>query len=95
MMSRILRKEGIENSGNLSARSRKVGTQGPGAILKENKRPRLCISTPRSNDFFSAESLKNWDIERFGGTHHKFLECIWCETEFGKENAIWKHYPKR
>ena len=58
---------------NLSARSRKEGTQGSVAILKEKEeRPRLCVSRLGSNEFYSTE---RWRIgmERFGGTHQKIL----------------------
>ena len=58
---------------NLSARSRKEGTQGAVAILRVKKGPRLCISKLRSNEFFSTESWR-MRIERFDGTHHEILE---------------------
>ena len=56
-----------------SARVRKEeGTQGAGAIVRRKKRPRLCISRLRSNEFYSTESGRI-GIERFGGTHHEIL----------------------
>ena len=69
---------------NFSAVSRKEGTQGTVALLKKKKkRPRLCTSKLRSNEFCSAESWRI-GIERFGGTHLKFSGCNWYKIEFGK-----------
>ena len=53
---------------------------------KTKKRPRLCISRLRSNEFCSAESWRI-GIERFGGTHLKFSGCTWYKIEFGKEKG--------
>ena len=56
-----------------SARVRKEeGTQGAVAIVRRKKRPRLCISRLRSNEFYSTESGRI-ETERFGGTHHEIL----------------------
>ena len=63
------------------ARGREEGTQGSVAFLNERKkRPRLCVSKLRSNEFYSTESWRI-GIERFGETHLKFPGCIWHETK--------------
>ena len=73
----------------------KEGTQGSVAVLKERKRPRLCVSKFRCNEFYSTES---WTIgiERFGGTHLKFsgwhLVQNWMRE---RKRHPWRHYPKR
>ena len=40
----------------------------------------MCISKLRSNELYSSESWRI-GIQRFGGTHQKFLGCIWYETK--------------
>ena len=65
---------------NLSAGSRKRGTQRKVAILRR-KRPRLCISKLRSKKVYSTESWRI-GIERFGGKYLKFSGCTWYKIEF-------------
>ena len=55
---------------NLSARSRKEGSQGSVAILREKESKVVYLKT---NEFYSTESLRI-GIERFGRTHHEILE---------------------
>ena len=64
-------------------------------ILKEKKRPRLCISKLRSYEFYSTESWRV-GIERFGGAHHEILGMhLEQKLNSEKKKAIWRHYPKR
>ena len=64
-----------------------------GYVSRNRCIPKLCISTLRSNEFYSTESWRN-GIERFGGSHLKFSGRTWYETKI-RERTIWKHYPKR
>ena len=69
-----------------SARGRRRRCSRISCDSKKKKGPRLCISKIRSNEFYSTESWRI-GIERFGGTHLKFLGCIWYKIEFGKEKG--------
>ena len=66
-----------------SARGREKKVLKEQLLFWRKKRPRLCISKLRSNEFYSAESWRI-GIERFGGTHLKFSGCNWYKIEFGK-----------
>ena len=58
--------------GNTARRSRKEGSQGTVAFMRNKKGPRLCISKFRPNELFSTDSWRI-GIERFGGIHHEIL----------------------
>ena len=76
---------------NLSARSRKEGTQGAVAILREKKSPRLYISELKIQWILFYGRLEN-DIERFSGTHHETLRMHlvqnWTQERKGESGGI-------
>ena len=78
-----------------SKRSKKEGTQGAVAILKENK-VQGCVSH-NSDPKKSIYSTECWriEIERFVGTHLKILrKHLVPNSKSGKKRAIWRSYPK-
>ena len=80
-----------------SKKSKKEGTKGAVAILKEKKKgPRLCVSKIfRSKEVCSAESWAN-EIGRFGGT--RFLnsqDALGTKFKFGKEKGHFDALSKK
>ena len=71
---------------NLSARSRKEGTQGAVAILRR-ERVQGCVaqnSDPMNSILRKAREL---GLNASAGHTMKFLGCTWYETKFGKEKG--------
>ena len=72
---------------NLSARS-KISDSRNSCCSAKKKRPRLCFSKLRSNEFYSTESWR-FVMERFGGT-----DAPGTKLNLGKKRATWRYYPK-
>ena len=79
-----------DGKSNLSARSKiRYSRSSCFSEMKKKKNVQVCVSHN------SAPMSWRIGIERFGGTHLRFLGCIWNKIEFGKERAIWSNFPKR
>ena len=62
---------------------------------QKKKKVQGCVS--QNSDPMNSILRKAWELglNASAGHNWKFSGCIWCKTEFGKEKAIWRHYPKR
>ena len=77
---------------NLSASSRKEGTQGAVAILKKKKKESKVVYLKTQIQWILCYGKLENEIERFGGTHH---EILGMHLVFGKEKGNLKELSKK
>ena len=80
---------------NLSARSRKEGTQGAVAILR-GKKVHGCVS--QNSDPMNSVLRKavEFGLNASAGHTMKFWRCTWYKITIREsKRTIWRHYPKR
>ena len=77
-----------DGKSNLSARS-KIRYSRSSCFSEMKKNVQVCVSQN------SAPMSWRIGIERFGGTHLKFLGCIWNKIEFGKERGNLEQFSQK
>ena len=80
---------------NLSAGSRKEGTQGTVAVVREKTNVKGCVS--QDSDPLNSILRKDEELglNASAGNTRNSQDASCTKLNLGKKRAIWRHYPKR